>query len=414
MQNIMKRSQKLFLLVAFFNAASQSAIDNRYLPMFNNAYQHQLDKQSVLFSNVFIATADEGYVDLKGNVSLPELFGKYDMIKAANALVTIGKSNPLPTSWQSLSSLEWDMSGKLHAQGFWFGYEQYLYKNISIGFQAPFMHLSTQIKFSQSDSLKSDLGLGVGGESMLYKTLNNVNKELGIESYQWKKTAFGDLDLYLRWSSVQGYTLKCKHIDASFKIGALLPMSDSIDLNSPMAIPFGGYNHYGFYFETDFNCELKDDWKVGFWLNATKRKSKVQVRRMSAGKELPQFGALTGNVFVDPGLTVGFSPYIWLDDIRDGLGVRGSFTLSWHSKDYWRDVREDDLGLSAHLSDVIKTSEWESEYFTVGLVYDLQQAANYRRYAPCFYLNLDIPSRVFDADRVSKTHRLTFGFEFNF
>lgn len=412
---IMKQNRILLFFTLFLQAVnSRAAIDNRYLPLFDTTTQHQTERRSVLSTSVFIARADEGYVDLKGNVQLPEIFGKYDMIKAANALVNIGKTNPLPTSWRAASSLIWNMSGKLHAQGVWLGYEQYLGKDLAIGFKAPFMHISSQVEFLQPDELKSDLGLGADGAANLYRVLNEVNRELGFNSYQWKRTDFGDLDLYLRWGTVQDYAFKCKQVDASFKIGALLPITGHVVLDSPTAISFGAYNHYGLYFETDLNCELKDDLRVGFWLNTTKRKAKSQIRRMSAGKELPQFGALVGEVFVDPGLTLGFSPYIRIDDLREGLGVRGGFKLCWHFKDYWRDQRTATGGVAAQLAEVMKTSAWESEYFTVGLVYDLQQNGSSERYAPYFYLDLDLPSRIFGSSLVSKTHRLSFGFEFNF
>lgn len=409
----MKRHKILLILTVFFPVITDAAIDNRYLPLFAPSYQHQESKRSVLFSNLFITTADEGYVDLKGDVALPEIFGKYDLNKTAKALEKVGKTNPLPTAWLLPTTLVWDMSGKLHGQGVWIGYEQYITHDISFGAKVPFMHLSTQLEFATNSTLKKDLGLGAGGEAALYKNLNAVNKALGLDSYQWKQTGFGDLDIYLRWGTVQDYAFKCKHVDASFKVGGLIPVGDKSDINSPMSIPFGGYNHYGFYFAADFNCELKDDWKAGFWLNATKRISRTQKRRMSAGDELPQFGAVTGDAFVDPGITVGFSPYFLLDDLREGLGVRGSFTLISHAQDFWRDKREDS-SVPVKLAEVIKVSEWNSEHFTAGVVYDMQQTSKYREYAPYIYANWDIPTKIFDSNRISKTHRLTFGLEFNF
>lgn len=412
----MKHRKILVLLTLLFSAVhrTQPAIDNRYLPLFNFDFQHKVGRRSVLNSNVFITFGHEGYVDMKGSVPLPELFGKYDMYNAAQALVAVGKPNPLPTSWWAYNNLIWDMKGKFQSEGLWLALEQYLGKDLSIGFKVPFMHIDSQLEFLQTDELRKILGLGLDGSANLYNYLNQVNSELGFSSYQWRGTNFGDLDLYLRWGTVQDYILKCKHVDVSLKVGALVPMGDQVVLDNPSAITYGYYNHFGIYFEGDFNFEVKDDWKVGFWLNTTQRFAKTQLRRIPVSKELPQWGALVANVFVDPGLTIGFAPYLWLEDIRNGFGVRGSFRFIWHEQDYWGNPQIDGNVVVANLAEVIKFSGWSMEYFTASLVYDLQQNVSYERNAPYLYLDCDIPVGIFNADLVSKPYRLTFGFEFNF
>ncbi len=415
MVHMMKRNRFLLILGLFFKIFNLQAIiiDNPYIPLFDYAYQHKVDRRSVLASNVFVAMAHQGYTELQGTIPLPELFGKYNMTNTAKALVATGQPNPLPTSWQALPNLIWDMQGNLFVQGIWFDYEQYLGHDLSVGFRVPFMHVTTQLEFLEPEALKTIVGLGVGGEANLYTVLTQVNRALGFNSYQWQTTDFGDFDLYVRWGTVQDYAYKCRHIDLSLKIGALLPVTGKVALDTPIAIPLGANHHYGLYFETDFNCDLKDDLRVGFWLNATNRLAKNQVRRMAAGRELPQFGAIVGAAQVDPGLSIGFSPYVWLDDLRDGLGVRASYRMCWHGQDYWRDMRADN-SVPAQLANVIDNSGWMAEWFTVGLVYDLQQNVNFYRAAPFFYLDLDIPSGVFSPHLVSKTYRLSAGFEFNF
>lgn len=411
----MKRTRLLFFLGLFLKfSTGQAAIDNRFLPLFNYPYQHEVTRRSVLASSLFVIMAHEGYAEMKGTIPLPELFGKYDMIKAAQALVNVGKENPLPTAWQNNRTLIWDMKGNISAQGVWFGYEQYCGRDLSVGFQVPLMHVTSELEFLQTAQLRASVGIGPDGSANLTTVLNQINRELGFNSYQWKTTDFGDFDLYLRWGTVQDYAYRCKHIDLSLKIGALLPVTGKLALDTPVPITLGYYHHYGLYVEADFNCDLKDDLRVGFWLNGTGRFAKKQTRRMAAGQELPQFGAIVGKADVDPGITIGFSPYIWIDDLRDGLGVRSSFTVCWHDQDYWRDVRLDDQRVSAQLANVIKDSKWVAEWFSVGLVYDLQQNVSYERHAPFFYLDLDIPTGAFGAEMVSRTYRLIGGFEFHF
>ena len=409
-------SRNLVILVLLLNIfqGCKGAIDNRFLPLFNFDYQHQVGRRSVLNSNLFFTYAHDGYIDLTGSTPLPELFGKYDMIQVAESLVAVGRPNPMPTSWLAPSSLIWRMQGKIQSTGIWLGWEQYLGKDIALGGRMPFMHIDSQLEFLQTPELRRSLGLGIDGAANLYNVLSQVNQELGFSSYEWRGTNFGDLDLYLRWGTVHDYILKCKHVDVSLKFGALIPMSDQVVLDNPSWITYGYYNHYGVYFEGDFNFEIKDDWKVGFWLNGTQRLAKTQLRRIAAGKELPQWGAMVGEVFVDPGLTIGFAPYAWLENIRDGLGVRASMRFIWHEQDYWRDARKADNLVAAQLAQVIKVSSWSAEFFTVGLVYDLQQNVDYARYAPYLYADFDMPMGIFGADLSAKAYRLSLGFEFNF
>lgn len=413
----MKRaSNSIYYLVFCWSTLCLAEIDNQFFPVFDFPYQHTINRRSVLHGDLFVVTGHECYVDLKGNgtVPLPELFGKYDLVQAASALVRMGKPNPLPTAWQPFGSLVWDMRGKLHAQGLWFGYEQYLGRDVSIGLRLPLMQVSNQLEFILPNQLRQTLALGVGGDQNVYRVLNSVNQALGFNSYQSQQVALGDLDLYLRWGTVQDYRHKCRHIDFSVMLGGLIPLAGGVDLNAPFPTTFTGYNHRAIYFQSDLNCELKDYWRGGFWFNITKRLSRTQLRRMPAGQELPQFGAIVGEAFVDPGLTVGFSPYVWMEELRDNLGVRGAITFLWHEKDYWRDQRPPNLAPPAQLAEVIKLSGWQAEYVTVGLVYDLQQAQEGDAALPYFYLDLDIPTSSFGADRVAKTFRVSGGFEFNF
>ena len=411
---MMKPKQLLLFLTGWFSLNVQAGIDNRYLPLFQQPYQHAESFNSVIAGNAFVLTARECHLDLK-EVAQPvtDMFGKYDLIKASQAVVKIGKANPLPTSWQTATSLVWDTKGKIQGQGVWFGGEHIFRDQWLVGAKIPFMHISSQVEFLQNEDLIKYLQLGANGTVSLHKYLNETNQALGIKSYQWQRTGFGDLDIYLGWSLVEDYFHRFKHFDFAVKVGALWPVNDMLDVDYPTAVPFGGYNHRGVYLEADWNCELKDDWRIGIWANWTARQAKVERRRMAVGKELPQYGALTGDVWVDPGFTFGFAPYIWLTDLQDGLGVRASYTLISHSSDYWSDQRHDSL-LAGQVAEMIKLSEWASEYLTLGLIYELQPVMRLTSSVPYLYLNLNVPMKFFDSNGAAKTYQVAAGFEFNF
>jgi hypothetical protein len=145
----------------------------------------------------------------------------------------------------------------------------------------------------------------------------------------------------------------------------------------------------------------------------SKRFPRTQLERIPIAGEQSLFGAVLGPVRIDPGLTIIFSPYFQLEDIRDGLGVQAKYTIVAHQDDLWQDARAD-KNPPAMLQNNNKFSEWRAEYISVNLFYDFARVRKPFKYAPLFWVSWDIPVHFFVAERVSKTNRIELGVSVQF
>ena len=402
----------LLLTHIFYNNAA--LIDNRFLPLFRPMFKRSCQRRSAGGSNVFFLIANQSLGNDGKEIGLPEVNGKYDLLKVAKSLEIIGKPNPLSTQFRIASKLELDLEGKLEGQGAWLGYECNFFNNFALGFSFYVMHLSTRENFVIPDSLRQDLKLNRGSEIILEKELRETNNLLGLNTFQFNKTGVSDLDLYLRFGVVRDYFYKFRKIDFGIDIGCLFPSGMATDINNPISIPFGGDGHFGFYGLMDLTLELKEDLSVGFWFEILQRLKKTQIKRMPVNNEPLQFGPIIGPACVNPGVTIGFSPFVSLDDIRDGFGFKVKYSLIFHGEDDWTDKRKDRT-IATDLGSIVELSEWSSEYFTFTLLYDFAKGATKpRKFAPIVYLEWDRPSSIFKGEQFAKTNRVSFGFEFSF
>lgn len=404
----------VFILI--FSTNIYSMIDNRYLPLYRDMYTRYSDKRSLFGSNLFFLLAHEAFgADGDKEIRLPELNGRYDLVKVAKALEIIGNPNPLKAEWRSFAKIEMELDGKLEGQGYWLAFEKALSEHFSLGFSWYLLNVVSRQQFIIPESVKRELKLNKGTETELDADLRKANQELGITNSQFKKVGPSDLDLYLRFGTVRDYVYKFRRVDVGVNFGCLFPSSLNIELDNPASIPFGGNGHYGLYGLGEVNLELKEDLLVGLWFEVLKRLPKDQVRRIPINGEPTTYGAVIGKVRIDPGITVGFSPYAALTDIRDGFGFKIRYTLIYHAQDEWYDRRSDRaINTNICSNDFLDRTEWVNEYLTFTLMYDFTKAIKNRKFAPLVYLEWDRPSRVFFANQVSKTHRISFGLEFSF
>lgn len=412
---------KSLVIFLFFSVSINALIDNRYFPLYRQRYTRQPDKLSIFDTNVFLMTASRarGFDDKP--IGIPELDGKYDLIRVGKALEITGKENPVPDEWQSKNQLLLDMNGKLSAQGFWIGYEQALTNWFSPGISFYFMSASSRYEFVIPDILRRELKLDQnrGSEIVLEKTIAKANDLLGITDNQFKKSGVPDIDLYIRFGIVRDYVHKFRKIDLGFTIGMLIPSGPKIEINNPASVPFGANGHWGLYFDGEAFLELKDDFIVGLWIQFVKRFEKTSIRRIPVNGEPLRFGALVGPVQVNPGLTFGISPFVDLEGIRDALGVKARYTFIHHAEDHWIDVRDDQtIPSMLFTTDGIETHSvsrsWINEYITLSLIYNFANEAKCRKFTPIVYLDWDIPVRILASKNICKTHRVSLGFEFSF
>ena len=131
------------------------------------------------------------------------------------------------------------------------------------------------------------------------------------------------------------------------------------------------------------------------------------------------YGVVTGSVAVTPGATVIFSPYCYIENIRDGLALGIRYTLTSHQQDKWCDRRSEaeQKAVPVAIDRVENCSSWASDYISLTAFYDFGKERTDRGCGgvePVISLTWDVPTVWFVAHNVSKTQKVTVGLSINF
>ncbi len=386
--------------------------DNRFFPLFRRPYVTVEGRPSHFALEAFVTTASEAIgKDKDDGVPLGALFGKYDQNNVADSLVALGNPNPLRSEWQG-KTIPWRIDGKIQSQGLAFSYHQSVTDWLYLGFYWMFMRVNSRQEFFFQRQ-ESQLKLQGGDLLELDATRRQMHRDLGLGGNHSEQSGMGDLAVYLRFGKIWEYVSKFRKVDAGLSLGLLVPAGQRRDIDQPASVPFGGDGHWGFYISGDVELELKEDWKAGLLLRIGKRFPRTQIHRMPIGNVPHVFGAIVGPARVNPGVTLVASPYFSVENLREGLGARVMYTLTHHEDDEWEDARSDKT-VPVNLAQVSELSSWASDYFTLNVFYDFGKVKVDRGFAPILTASWDIPAAVFLARRVSKTHKVSLGIEFNF
>jgi hypothetical protein len=235
--------------------------------------------------------------------------------------------------------------------------------------------------------------------------------EIGLIQNNSAQHGISDIDLFIRGGKKWDYTLKCRRIWSGLSVGAYIPSGVNTVLCNAASIPYGGNGFAGMYVKGDALFELKEDIKVGFLLQISKRFARTRTVRMPMVASEPYiFGPIIGKAHINPGPTLAFSPYFILENMRGGLGVGVHYTLTSHWKDSWCDRRVDPQ-FPVDLSQVIRTSKWGSDYFTVNIFYDFGKQKTKHPIDPILFFRWDVPAMLFVSHNVAKTNKISLGVE---
>ncbi|MCX5921871.1 MAG: hypothetical protein NTX86_00925 [Candidatus Dependentiae bacterium] len=414
----MSKAQKIVVgaLVALVAQSAHSMVfDNRYIPLLQKPYISVDDRPSHCAGNFFVTTASKAIDNREKEIGIPELNGQFDLGQYGAAFDVVGLPNPLRADIQG-QSIPFNVNGVIQAQGVEFSYYQSIKDVAGIGFNWLLMR-----SVSRQEFLPKKIA-GIDNDE-LDRTRREMFKTVGLcESYA-TQAGMGDLDLYMRFGYAWDYTLKLKRIDTRVRVGALIPAGEKMRLNSPASIPFGGNGYWGMYAASETEVELREDMKVGLILRGGKRFARTSVQRLPVAAKLlgstkaavePQiFGVITGLARVNPGATLIFSPYVMMENLRAGLGIRINYALTKHWADSWCDARCDKV-IPIDLSQVNCLSAWKTDYISFTAFYDFGKVKVCRRLDPILIFTWDIPSLLFGSDQAVNMHKISLGLEFNF
>jgi hypothetical protein len=424
-------SSLVFLLGLQCSFVSAMIVDSRFIPLLQKPFFSVQGCPSHVSASLFAAMASESLLQNDEYTGLPEIYGVVDtsngMRKHASldvnvlgqACEAVGLANPLG-ELKGLS-LPYRQEGKMQAQGGLFAYHQAIGDYVSLGGSVLFMRfLSTQRFYLDTASVNvSQQALDF--VDVVDKARRDMFNELGFKAPASDQSGVGDFNFYLRIGKTWDYTLKCKSLSYGTKFGVLAPAGRSRETLSPASVPFGGNGHWGMYTAMDFEAEVKEYWKVGLMAWVGKRFARVTPQRLSVGGEPMIFGVMGGKVKVNPGFTGSVSPYVTLENIRSGLGMRVQYTLTKHAHDQWKVLcKDNDVEIYSLMSHCKRyslgeyVSRWASDYITLDAFYDFGSARAERSFDPILFVSCDIPVDAIVANAVPRMYKISLGLDISF
>ena len=389
--------------------------DSRFFPWYQKPSGRTIEKRSFFQTDLFFITAGSAYgVSGREKKSIAELQGIYDLKKLSDAVIALGLTSPLLAQWQmSQANIEWNSRQKVEGQGIRIQSDVRFLRGLSFGFSTGIMALNSDISFSLTRAKKNDMGLTTAQEEELDRERRAMHDLLGLSDTHWSQTFFTDTRLQARLGGVWDYRLKSRQVDAAIFSGLFIPSGAKRYKNNPASLPFGGNGLTGFFVGTELNLELREDMFLGLFIELSKRFAKQQDVRIPMKKEPLYFGATSGNIEIDPGVTVHFNPSLTFGDVQGPFGVGLSYHLTHHAQDVWTDMRADKTIL-VDWGNMKTVSMWNSEYISLTVFYDSGRVIRRESWQPIITFGWDIPVKFIAAEDVSKTHNISFGIDIRF
>lgn len=412
MMNMMKSGLAVLLLTSL-STVSARCYDNRFIPFYPNNGITTQEKRSFFKVDGFFVTAHESYgTEVKKKQGVPEVWGTFDQRVVTDASVAAGNSNRLRPAWQ-LVDIPWKVQGKLQGQGFGISAEWNFFRNWSVGISSGFMHVSSNQKFVLPRDTARDLALTASDEEELDRNRRDTLIDLGFDSEKWADSGITDSKVYFHWTVMDSYVKKFRRAAVGFSFGALIPSAQKRDDANPAAISLGGQHIPGLCAGLDTNLEIREDLWFTLLFDISKRFTRTQTRRIPLKGEPEIFGATTGKIEVDPGVTLLVQPKLTFEDIQGGFGASLAYNFVYHARDTWQDKR-DDTSLTIDISKISEQSKWRSEYVLFNLFYDFARVHPEKRFVPKLGLSWDIPIDLFGPLQVVKTQRVGLSVELVF
>jgi hypothetical protein len=404
----------LALIICLASLDMQAMVyDNQWLPELQKLLVKKPGSYGQLMIQPFVWVGEQSFFEefgdeergglaQDGDIPLFNINGVYNQITLDNALQKAGITSQSTFRSDLIganSALQWTMDGVIRAQGLGFTFYQPFTRHFSWGFNFFMAHLNSVLNLQP---FKNDfLNFTPGDFTDVYDENNTIQDILNLRAREYSTVGISDIEAYFRVGVVDDYKYKLRHIDAGFNLGILIPTAQSVDYFNPASIPLGGNGHWGIFASIDGQFELKENLGVGLLLRLNKRFKRTTNRRMVLLTEPNNYGVLYGASKVDPGLTLIFSPYGQLLRLRSGFGLQAQYTLVYHTKDHWQDLRCEFP--RANLELMNKRSKWASEYVNVAALYDFAKDSKERSFKPIITFAVDIPVQFLITKRVAKT-----------
>jgi hypothetical protein len=388
--------------------------DNRFIPFWGRPYIVNPERWDYVSVDVFFATAKNAFGLTDTEIGLPQLYGEYNQASVGRAFVVVGQANPLPSRFQN-AKIIWQQEGKLLAQGVEFFAQKRLYGDLFAGIYTYFMRVDTVSAFFLNVNDSEGFNPSEPGDrALLDRTRRMMNIDAGLTTGDHaKQFGFGDIDVYLMWQHYWPYCLKFRSIRAQASVGALVPSGVKRNIDEPTSIPFGGNGFWGIYGAVETEFEIKEDWKLGGFLRASKRFTATTCERIPLCDVPYPYSPLVADVTINPGPTFVGMAWVSFESIHKGLGARLLFTVRRHWADSWQ-VPACTAAVATACDRIKNLSNWGSDYITLNVFYDFGRTKAQAEGEPIVFFAWDVPANMLVTRNTLKTNKIILGVEFNF
>lgn len=413
-----------FLVIIHSCFLQAMIIDSRFIPLLWKPFFSVQDRPSHVMPSLFITTASRALLQNDRITGIPEIYGNIntsggmyehaalDVNALGQALEIVGKPNPLGDL--KGMALPYRQEGKMQAQGCMFVYQQAIGDLFSVGGSGLFMRFLSSQSFMLDKNNVNMSHVSLEDAAAIDTARREMFDELGLSAPISDQAGMGDVDFYARVGKTWNYMFKCKSLTVGARLGGIAPAGRSRNIFASASVPFGGDGHWGMYTAFDFEAEVKEYWKVGLLARVNKRFARTKRERLSVAGEPVIFGALLGNVKINPGFTGMISPYVELDNIRAGLGVRVQYTLTRHAKDTWTIVCQDQPIQNVGVCLEEAVSPWASDYITLDAFYDFGSMKAERSFDPNLFFSWDIPVDMLVSKGIPRMYKVSLGIDVSF
>lgn len=357
----------------------------------------------------FVISANQANKTPHGsNLNLYEIDGGLS-IKTLNESYEIftGKTGILPSEWILYNySVPIRLQGNITNTGIGWTLNYQLVPGCTIGWSSALSQITGAINLHpQEESQKYKLK-----ESMLFETLkiyNTLTEGIGLIQNYTQYTNIADQDFYLKFDVNKDFAWQFRKIKFTAQLGTVVPTAHIRDLYNVADIPGGTDGFYLIYGGLFLDLLLKEDFNFGVMGKLMYQIPQNKKIRTRSWNESARYGSFIGNVDVSPGYLYNFSPYISLEGIRRGLGVKLSYTV-WGETETQYGFNKTDKIIDQAKMYTQKMSSWAQEHCEIIIFYDFMREETNYRFEPFLAFSAQIPVDFFFANNSAQTLGFSF------
>jgi hypothetical protein len=408
----------MHLALAFFRTIHPVFV-SRYVvpdPFFSPILSYRSQSNTI---NVqpFIMTAGEAHISkheitTKSRRRLGEMgeIEILDMQKINKSIKRSGLSikNHIPSEWLGYGMpIQMHLGGKNTGAGLSWNINKNIVKNFSIGWESGIFSSQSAISLDAKVPDESFI-LKEGFLFDIFSTYENLTKTLKLSNLYEKRINIIDQNIYARYTFEADFIAHCKRIKGIAQLGCIIPTSGKIDIKNPASIAVGTNGHLGFCGSLELDFLLKEDISLGFKGSVIGQKSEIKNCRLPYDTEQKKYGTIITKATVSPGTTISFSPYLSIEGLRDGLGLRLAYNAYNHLAD---SIKVHDKTVNYNKFATRTYSQWAQEHMCFAAFFDFTRKNDIHSFEPFIGLNVHIPVNFFFSNNSARCYSISCIFE---